>query len=115
MRRAKDGALRSAGLLVAASGLVLVLGGAYALSTVITRFGTLGLLVFAILMGGWLMFLAPFLMASSELLRAGSARQREAAEARRVAQRLHLGVGGPPASPRANVPPGGDESTPPER
>lgn len=92
MRRLNDMLRQSAGVLVVIVGVVVVGGGAIAMGPVIARFGPVGWLVFAILMGGWLMFCVPFLMAGFELRNSGSERQRRARAVRIQEQREHFGL-----------------------
>lgn len=92
MRRLNDAVRQSLGIVVVIAGIVIVGGGAVAMGPVIARFGPIGWLVFALLMGGWLMFCVPFLMAGFELRNSGSERQRRARDVRIQEQREHFGL-----------------------
>lgn len=92
MRRLNDALRQSLGIVVVVAGILVVGGGAVAMGPVIARFGPIGWLVFALLMGGWLMFCVPFLMAGLELRNSGSERQRRARDVRVQEQREHFGL-----------------------
>lgn len=92
MRRLNDAVRQSLGIVVVILGIAVVGAGAVAVGPVIARFGPIGWLVFALLMGGWLMFCVPFLMAGLELRSSGSERQRRQREVRLAQQREHFGL-----------------------
>jgi membrane protein implicated in regulation of membrane protease activity len=84
VRRIKDIAMQSAGLVSLALAVLLTVGGAVALGTLTGQYGLFGWLVFLILMACWFMFAVPFIVSASALHKAGSPRHRRE-KAQRVA------------------------------
>lgn len=92
MKHITDALRQSVGVLVIVLGAAAVATGAVVMGPVIARFGPIGWLVCAILMGAWLMFCVPFLMAGFELRASGSERQRRLRDERIKEQREHFGL-----------------------
>lgn len=115
MRRLNDALRQSVGIVVVVAGILVVGGGAVAMGPVIARFGPIGWLVFALLMGGWLMFCVPFLMAGLELRNSGSERQRRARDVRIQEQREHFGLIARTRPPAADDESRAEQPPPPER
>lgn len=90
--RIKDIAMRSAGLVSLAMAVLVTVGGAVALATLIGQYGLFGWFVFLIFMGCWLMFAVPFVVTASALHKAASPRHRQAKAKRSADQARRYGL-----------------------